>query len=132
LLNTDELVAALNEEIARLEGESNALCVPLGGWATDYLWLGDLPKTARHFSLICFSTSAMAIMHELSEVQWNRIRDFLPGRKEHVGRRAMVLCTPFCAASQFLTSRATCGAAGGSSKWQSSGYTDCGRRPYGG
>jgi putative transposase len=30
----------------------------------------------------------MASRYELSEAQWERIRDFLPGRKEHVGRTA--------------------------------------------
>ena len=30
----------------------------------------------------------MPSRYELSEAQWERIRDFLPGRKEHVGRTA--------------------------------------------
>ena len=30
----------------------------------------------------------MTSRYELSEAQWERIKDFLPGRKEHVGRTA--------------------------------------------
>jgi transposase len=32
---------------------------------------------------------AMASCYELSEGQWNRIQDLLPGRKESVGRTAV-------------------------------------------
>jgi len=31
----------------------------------------------------------MGSRYELSHSQWERIRDFLPGRKEHVGRTAV-------------------------------------------
>jgi len=31
----------------------------------------------------------MASRYELGEAQWMRIRDYLPGRKEHVGRTAV-------------------------------------------
>jgi transposase len=31
----------------------------------------------------------MSSRYELSEAQWDRIKDLLPGRKEHVGRTAV-------------------------------------------